>query len=198
MPPGPQILTNNLGVQVTILPRQPGETDYAYRNRRNLTLTGETLYQRRIRQGRARGLTTTQARGQTASAAQRRREQTVQRTGLTPWQLWWGAQASWLIDNGFTPDTTGWSWNKLIRIVPRLRWLNERASPGAEIKPEYILEASQDEAMGVLDKEWSWERINERYIDTVEFVQYNNKAPGNFHWFQDRIPELPVAWWYYH
>jgi hypothetical protein len=198
VPPSPQTLTNYLGEQVTILPRQTGETQYAYRNRRTVALTGETLYQRRIRQGRARGLTTTEARGQTAGSAARRRERSLAQTGLTPWQRWWGAQASWLLDNGFTPAATGWSWNKLIRIAPRLRWLNERAAPGAQIKPEYLLEATQNENMGVLEKEWAWERINERYIDTVEFVQYNNRAPGNFHWFQDRIPELPVQWWYYH
>lgn len=198
MPPGPQILTNWQGVQVTILPRQTGETDYAYRNRRNVALTGETLYQRRIRQGRARGLTTTEARGQKPGNAARLRQQSIARYGVTPWQRWWGAQAAWLMDNGFTPPTTGWSWNKLIRIAPRLRWMNERAAPGAQIKPEYLYEANQDEQMGVLPPEWSWERLNERYIDTVEFVQFNNKGPGNWHWFQDRIPELPVAWWYYH
>lgn len=181
----------------SILPRQPGETDYAYRKRRSLALTGETPYQRRIRQARARGLSTSEARGHRENESERRRQRTIQQTGFTPWELWRNNQLQWLNDNGFNPVTTGWSWNRLIRIAPRLRYLNERASPGGQITPEMMIEAMDfEQTYGYTD--WSWERLNERYEDTVEFVDKNNRAPGNFHWFQDREPELPAAWWYYH
>lgn len=202
MPPGPprapQILTNYLGESVTILPRQPGETAYAYRNRRSITLTGETLYQRRITKGRARGLTTTEARGQQPGEYARRAEYTQRVYGQTPWQIWRDRQLAWLVNNGFTPETTGWSWNKLLRIAPRLRYLNEHASPQGQILPEMIQEANSDEQMGVLPSDWTWERINEKYIDTVEYLEYNNREPGRIHWFMDRIPEMPVQWWFYH
>lgn len=198
LPQQPQILTNWLGEPVTILPRQPGETTYAYRNRRNISLTGESLYQRRIRQGQARGLSTQAARGQAPGEAARRRQQTIQRTGLTPWQLWSQNQVSWLTANGFTPETTGWSWNRLIRIAPRLRWINEHSTAGGAVTPDMILDATTFERTSALPSEWTWERINVKFIDMQEYLQYHNREPGRFHWFQDRIPELPVQWWYYH
>jgi hypothetical protein len=201
MPPGPprapQVLVNYLGEPVTILPRQPGETTYAYRNRRSVTLTGETLYQRRIRTGQSRGLTVTESRGQRPGEYARRARYTQQRYGQTPWQLWRDSQIAWLVSNGFTPQSTGWSWNKLIRIAPRLRFLNEHAAPSGQILPEMIQEANSDEQMGVLPSDWTWERLNEKYIDTVEYLEYNNTTPVRIHWFQDRIPEMPVQWWYY-
>jgi hypothetical protein len=191
MPPGPPNAPQ-------ILPRQPGETAYAYRNRRSVALTGESLYERRIRQGRARGLSTQEARGQRAGEAQRRRTRQIQQTGQTPWEFWRDNQLIWLVDNDFTPETTGWSWNRLIRVAPRLRFLNDRASAGGQITPDMIAEAVSFERTYALPSDWSYERLNERYIDTVEYLEYNNKVPGNFHWFHDREPNLPAAWWYYH
>ena len=181
-----------------ILLRQPGETLYGYRNRRSVTLTGETLYQRRIRQARARGLTTTEARGHRPGEAERRRRITIADYGLTPWQLWRRNQVQWLIENGYTPESTGWSWNKLIRFAPRLRWLVNNTAPGAQILPSMLLEAKQFEAASNLPSGWSEEALNEKYFSTFEYVQQNDNRRGRWHWFQDRIPEMPVQWWYYH
>lgn len=185
-----------------ILPRQPGETEYAYRKRRTIELTGETPYQRRKRLGQARGLSTGEARGHKTRGGQteyqRRRAQTLRQYGKTPWEIWRDQRLVWLNDNGFTPETTGWSWNRLIQISPRLQWLNDRSAPSGQITPGMMLEASDDEQMGVLDKDWSWYRINEKYQDTLDYVEMNNNQAGRVHWFNDRIPEMSAAWWYYH
>jgi len=186
----------------TIIPRQPGETVYAYRNRRSLALTGETLYQRRIRKGQAGGLTRAEARGHRTVGGvteyQRRRAQTLNTYGKTPWELWRDYQVYWLNQNGFTPQTTGWSWSKLIQAAPWLRYLNEHASPGGQMEPGMLLEATDMEATGVLESEWGFARLQQRYEDTREYVELRNKTSGNWHWFHDRIPELPAQWWYYH
>jgi hypothetical protein len=181
-----------------ILPRQPGETAYAYRKRRTVALTGETPYQRRIRNAQARGLSTTEARGHKAGESATRRERTLARTGLTPWQLWSYDQIAWLMDNGFTPETTGWSWNQLIRIAPRLRYMNNHASPGAQVTPDMIAEALTFERTSNLPSEWTWERVNEKYLDIYEFYERGDVQPARMHYFQDRIPQMDVAWWYYH
>lgn len=185
-----------------ILPRQPGETEYAYRKRRTIELTGETPYQRRKRLGRAGGLSTAEARGHRTRGGvteyQRRRAQTLRQYGKTPWELWRDQRIQWLTDNDFTPETTGWSWNRLIQISPRLQWLNDRAAPSGQITPGMMLEARDYEQQGVLESDWSWYRINEKYEDTLDYVEYNSSQAGREHWFYDRIPELSAAWWYYH
>jgi hypothetical protein len=191
MPPSPRNPTPQ------ILPRQPGETDYAYRKRRSIALTGETPYQRRIRAARARGLTTQEARGHRANEAQIRRERTIAQTGLTPWQFWKDNQVTWLTNNGFTPQSTGWSWNRLVRIAPRLRYMNDVSSPGAQITPEMMAGAIDQEDAGLLPSEWTWERMNEKYEAIYEFHEHNNPQPGRTYWFRDRDPEMEVAWWYY-
>jgi hypothetical protein len=193
MPPGPPVAPQ-------ILPRQPGETDYAYRKRRSVALTGETPYQRRIRLGRARGISTTEARGQRPGESVRRRERVFAQTGFTPSQLYRQSNTQWLIDNGFTPETTGWSWSRLIRIAPRLRYMNNQASPGAQITPFMLADAIDLEDAGEIQREWTWERINEKYNDVYELREHGNKQPGRFHYFRDVDMQsyMPVAWWYYH
>lgn len=194
MPPGPPSVPQ-------ILPRQPGETDYAYRKRRSIALTGETPYQRRIRLGRARGLSTTAARGQRPQESVRRRERVFAATGFTPSQLYRQSNIDWLNDNGFTPETTGgMSWTTLIKLAPRIRYINNLASPGAQLTPYMIGDAKDLEDAGELDYGWTEERINERYNDVYELREYGNKQPGRFHYFRDVAMQdyMPVAWWFYH
>lgn len=185
-----------------ILPRQPDESDYQYRKRRMIELTGETPYQRRKRLGQARGLSTAEARGHKARGGlteyQRRRQQTLRQYGKTPWELWRDQRIVWLQDNGFTPETTGWSWNRLIQISPKLQWMNERTSPAGQITPGMMLEARDYEIQGVLEADWSWYRLQEKYEDTLDYVEYGDRNGGRYHWFNDRIPELSAAWWFYH
>lgn len=185
-----------------ILPRQPGETDYAYRKRRSVALTGETPYQRRKRLGQARGLTTAEARGHKTvngvTEYQRRRQRTLQQTSQTPWQIWQNNQIQWLQANGFDPNSTGWSWPKLVRAAPWLRYLNEHASPAGRMYPEMLFNATLMEQSGEFESEWGYNRLYERYISTREYLEQNDKRSGNWYWFNDRIPDMPVQWWYYH
>lgn len=185
-----------------ILPRQPGESEYQYRKRRMIELTGETPYQRRKRLGQARGLSTSEARGHAPRGGQteyqRRRAQTLRQYGKTPWELWRDQRISWLTSEGYTPQTTGWSWNRLIQISPKLQYLNDRASPGGQITPDMMMQATDMEQTGALEKDWSWYRLNEKYTDTYDYLEMHNNTDGRAHWFLDRIPELPAAWWYYH
>lgn len=190
MPPGPPQTPQ-------ILTREPGESEYAYRKRRSITLTGETPYQRRIRLGRARGLSTTEARGQRPGEAARRRQRTVQQTGFTPWQIWKNKQIQWLIDNGFTPETTGWSWNRLIKAAPRIRYMNEKVSAFNQITPELIANGQEFEAEYQVPSGWTWRRFNEHYDDIQEYYEHNNPTNARLHYFRDRIPDMPVQWWYY-
>jgi hypothetical protein len=139
-----------------------------------------------------------EARGQRANESQIRRQRTIQQTGFTPWQLWKNNQVSWLMANGFTPQSTGWSWNRLIKVAPRLRYMNNLASPGAQITPDLIAEAMSFERTQAIPSEWTWERINEKYTDIYEYREHNNRDPGRMHYFQDRISEMPVQWWFYH
>lgn len=185
-----------------ILPRQPGESAYAYRNRRSVSLTGETLYQRRKRQGQARGLTTAEARGHKTvngvTEYQRRRQRVLQQTGQTPWQIWQNRQLLWLQQNGFTPQETGWSWAKLVRAAPWLRYLNEHASPGGQMSPDMLMEATVLESEGAFESEWGYNHLYQRYVSTKEYLEQDSKRSGNWYWFHDRIPDMPQQWWYYH
>lgn len=190
MPPGPARTPQ-------ILTREPGESDYAYRKRRSVALTGETPYQRRIRLGRARGLTTTESRGQRPGEAQRRRERTVRQTGFTPWQIWQQNQTQWLTANGFSPETTGWSWNRLIRAAPKIRYMNDKVSTFNQITPELLANGIEFERANVVESNWSWERLNEHYADIYEYYEHNDGTNARLHYFVDRIPEMPVQWWYY-
>jgi hypothetical protein len=190
MPPGPARAPQ-------VITREPGESDYSYRKRRSVLLTGETPYERRIRLGRARGLTTTEARGQKAGESRRRRERTLRQTGFTPWQLWKGNQVAWLQANGFAPETTGWSWNRLIRAAPKIRYMNEKVSVYNQITPELLADGIEFEDENFVESNWSWKRLNEHYQDIYEYYEHNNPANARLHYFRDRIPEMPVQWWYY-
>lgn len=189
------------GTQQQILPRQPGESRYAYRKRRQLALTGETPYQHRVRLARARGLSLSEARGHkdeaNQTAYQKRRASTQRRYGLTPYQYWWYNQYAWLLDNGFTPESTGRSWNWLVRTAPSLRYLNSTTT--APITPDMLAESLAFERTGVLVPGWTDGRIREKVEDVRELVEEGSKDSARLHYFRDRItsPDL-AAWWYYH
>lgn len=185
-----------------ILPRQPGESQYSYRNRRSIALTGETLYQRRQRLGAQSGLSTREAAGHPSVGGQteyqRRRARTLEKYGLTPSQLRNQQIDQWLAMNGYSPATTGFSQTQLRRMQPRLRWMNEHSSPGGEITPQLLFEAKQMEFSGDLDNDWTFDRIMKRYDAMREFKEMNSKSLGNFYWFRERIPDMDKVWWYYH
>lgn len=186
-----------------ILPRQEGESAYAYRKRRSIALTGETPYQRRIRLGQARGISSREAAGHRLIGGQteyqRRAQRTQERYGLSPWEFWRNNQITWLQDNGFTPEATGWSWNRLIRAAPKIRKMNGYTSRFNQITPELIYNGRAQEDQGDIPHDWTWERFNERYNDIVEYYEQNNIQPARQHAFylRDRMPEVEVQWWFY-
>lgn len=185
-----------------IIPRQAGESDYAYRKRRSIALTGETPYQRRKRLGAQRGLSVSEARGHAPirgeSEYQRRRRITLQQTGLTPSQLRYQQMDAWLAYNGFSPATTGFSQTKLRTMYAALRWMNESSGPGGQITPALLYEASQMEFSGDVERDWTVDRVLKRYAAMREFKEMNDKSLGNFYWFRERIPDIDTVWWYYH
>lgn len=196
-----------------IPPRQPGETRYAYANRRSRALTGQTLYQRRIARAQAAGLNRQQARGHGAPVAgspilgaigeteyQRRNRLSVERTGLTLYQRRIMAIDAWLIAEGYTPATTGMSWTSLRGIQPRLKWINNNTSPNGGITPGMIEEMTDYERLGMIPRGWVADRINKRFEAMYEFKQ-GNPATGRFWWFNDGaygLPQSQAQWWYYH
>ena len=203
--PGPPNVPN-------ILRRQPGESAYSYRQRRSLATTGETLYQRRQRLGQARGMSGREAAGHRVAPGtteyQIRRERTIQRYGLTPEQLRRANREripvgpdffyTWNQEHGFTPYTTGWTQGQLNRAEPWLQYIWEHSSPQGKITPEMILEARDLEATGALDPEWAYERVYQKYLSLRDYIEARSNAHGRWFWLNDRIPELPAAWWYYH
>ena len=196
MPPAPPGMPQ-------ILPRQPGESAYSYRNRRSIALTGQTLYERRKASGLSRGLTTSEARGHAPAPNgqteyQRRRARTMERYGLTPSQLRYQQLDTWLAINGFSPATTGFSQTQLRQLAPRLKWMNENSAPGGEIYPALLYEARQMEFEDDVEPEWTYNRIMQRYDAMYEFKVMHNRELGNFFWFRERIPDMSTVWWYYH
>lgn len=194
-----------------IPPRQPGETRYAYSNRRSVALTGQTLYQRRVARAQAAGLTRQQARGHGRpsqpgllslgeSEYQRRNRLSVERTGYTLYQRRMMAIDTWLVENNYTPDTTGRSWTSLRQLQPRLAWINANSSPQGGITPGMLEEMTDYEKLGMIEPGWVPDRINKRYEAMYEFRQ-GNPGTGRFWWFNDGVYGLPqhiAQWWYYH
>lgn len=203
MPPGPpRTYTDYRGQQIIIPPRAPGETAYTYRNRRSLALYGQTEYQRRVARGRSRGVSVATARGHRTVGGrteyQRRRAQTLRQYGQTPYEIWRDRQLQWLNDNGYNPQATGWSWNRLTRVAPKLRWINENTSPNGQLTPDIIREANDMSATGALEPDFAWDHIGMRYQAMYDYKMRNDKTYGNWYWFQDREPEIVANWWYYH
>lgn len=200
MPPSPQ----------PIPPRQPGESAYAYRKRRSIAQTGETPYERRIRLGRGRGLSMQEARGKTTprglSEYQRRAQQSQAQYGLSPYQLWRQNTIADMTAEGYTPQTTNMSWNRLLKIWPKMKWMNHRSSPGgAELDPpggriteDMLLQATLFEQQGFLDRGWIETRIEDRYYAMFEFVERDDPMPGRQFFYYERQSYMPVSWWYYH
>lgn len=195
-----------LGENLIIPPRQPGETPYAYRNRRSLALTGETLYERRQRLGRERGLGARAAAGHAREQEERRARaiRVQQQTGVSPGQLAWAYARNWLISNGFTPETTGASWTYLHQMEPSLRGTYARArSDTGKITPEMVHEAIQLEQTEDLEPGWALARIRAKLYAMIEYQDNRNRQPGHDDWDEflqvhPFLPQLAIQWWYYH
>lgn len=195
-----------------ILPRQPDESLYSYRNRRSIALTGETLYQRRQRLGRERGVSGRAAAGHRAVGGrteyQIRYERTIARYGLSPTQLYYLRTDEELAANGYTPETTGLSQTNLRRLWPRLRWINENSSFGAQLTPEHFMEIRQLVLSGEVDKDFAYNHVNSRYDSMWEFKKAGNPMMGRFYWFAEADERnylnggdirTPITnWWFYH
>lgn len=185
-----------------IPPRQPGESAYQFRQRKSIAETGETLYQRRQRLGRARGLTSREAAGHPNVAGlteyQRRRQRTIREYGISPWQLWRMNAIAEMTQKGFTPDNTGWSWYALLRVWPKIKQMNEWSAPQAQIEPDMLAQAKEWEGQGILDSEWSEDHINLKYQAMYDYHVYGDKDFGHWYWYNDRIEAMSANWWYYH
>jgi len=120
-------------------------------------------------------------------------------TGYTPWEIWRERQETWLQDNGYTPESTGLSWNRLRTAAPWLRWIQENTHEGGWLKPEVIREAMDiANTTQAYDANYVMDMIRSRYVNTREYVEKGNKDPGRYTWFMDRDDVLPDVWWYYH
>lgn len=195
-----------------ILPRQPGESVYSYRNRRSIALTGETLYQRRQRTGRERGLSGRAAAGHRAVGGrteyQIRYQRTMARYGLSPTQLYYLKVDQDLADNGYTPETTGLSQSKLRRLWPRLRWINDNTTGGGQITPEHFADISALVADGEVDRNFAYDHVNWRYEGMYEFKVLKNNMAGRYYWFSEGdlrgyltggdMTSPYAVWWFYH
>lgn len=188
-----------------ILPRQPGETTYQYRQRRSLSKYGQTPYQRRIYLAQQRGIGISAARGHGIvggeTESQRRNRINQQRYGATTSQLRWAYDHNWLVAYNYTPTLTGMSWTQLHRLAARLRYMYE--PPGYRVSPQMIYEAMQLERDGELEPGWAFERLWAKYDDTIAYREFRDKVPGNADWSEYQqvhvyIPQLAIQWWYYH
>jgi len=186
--------------------RQPGESDYSYRNRKSLAQYGQTLYERRKARGTARGLTVQEAGGHRNANGktpyQQRRERSMERYGLTPSQLYRQNITAELEEAGFTPASTGWSWSRLIRAWPKIRQINEWSSQGGKLTPDMLSHASGLEQSGVLPRNWSWYMVQQKYADMLDYIEAGYvRGPdrtGYVHWHAKDASFVPVEWWYYH
>lgn len=188
-----------------IPPRGPRESATQYRTRFTLARYGQTPYERRIWLGQQRGLTVTQARGRHAPAgmteSEYRRRQSVEATGVPYYVTYRADLRAWLIDNGYTPQSTGMTWTQLDRSAARLRWMNANSSPGSHITPAMIAHARSLEIDGTLEPGWAYERIRSKYIAMYAYKRDRDSSLGRADWDEylterDSI-DLPPEWWYY-
>lgn len=163
--------------------------------------TRSKSYARRMQGAFARGLTQSEARGHRAvggeTETQRRRRQTRERTGLTPWESFGiGFQQRY----GFSYTY----WRKLRRRY--VDEINRRASPGAAIKPSHITDVINLFNMGWFDSQRpelrSWEawvevHLGERLWSTILFQDERERAYGQFN-FVRRNSVPPIEYYYYH
>jgi hypothetical protein len=187
-------------------PRQPGETAYAYRNRLSIARYGKTTYQRRVENAMDRGLSRTEARGHGPSTSalteyQKRRQRTEQQygPGVTPYDVWRAYTINDLISAGYTPETTGLSWNQLLTIKSKLWQINEWASDDVGLSPELLLDGVESEQEGYVEPGWTFENIQERYAAMYEYKVLGSKDYGRARFFRGtQTYVVPIQWWYYH
>jgi len=140
-----------------LMPRQPGETQYAYRNRRSLEIYGVSLYQRRIASAEARGMSRTSARGHVANEGQVRQNRfaAAHPTESRPYYVVYRSDLRvWLDDHGYTPENTGMTQTDLMRLGPRIRWMVENSHPASHITPDMIQGAVNLEHDGDIPPGW--------------------------------------------
>jgi hypothetical protein len=208
MPPrSPRIQPVNPDEPGHIAPRLPGESAYQYRYRRSLGLYGQTPYQRRIFLAQRRGQTTSQARGHGRQAgeteSQRRNRISLEDFGLTVSQRRRSELRGWLVEHGYTPETTGMTWTQLLRVAARLRWMYDATGPAGRVTPAMIAEATALERNNTLQKGWAFERLWRKYDDMQQYREFRDRQPGRESWSEyqavhDFVPTLAVQWWYYH
>lgn len=189
-------------------PRMPGESAYRYRVRRSLELYGMTPYQRRVELGQARGLSRAAARGHAREGEQTARgglQPPIQPpvTGAVPTTSGWWINRAWLLEYGYTPDSTGLTWTQLHNITPRLRWMIGHSAPSQVITPSMIAEARALEIQGILAPGWAYERIRQKYVDMTRWRAGRDNTTGIQSWYEglsvrEQVPELPIEWWTYH
>jgi hypothetical protein len=117
---------------------------------------------------------------------------------MSRWAYYQGQRQAWLTSNGFTPQTTGWSWNQLTRAEPWLRYIWEHSSPNGKITPDMIAEAMDLERTGVLPRGYTYDRLHTKYYDLRQYIEKDNKEPGYNSWYLRDVEGLPDVWWYYH
>jgi hypothetical protein len=194
-----------------ILPRQPGETRYIYEYRRSVALYGKTPYQMRKERAQARGKTVSEARGHGIlggeTESQRRNRVSREETGMSVSQLYRANALGWLEEHGYTPDTTQMSWTQLIRLEPRLRYLREYGHIENGItswpEPDEIHLAVDLENEHSLERGWAFERIWQKYDDTIAYRQFRDVQPGRasrseYMSIRVYVPQLAPSWWWYH
>lgn len=191
-------------------PRQPGESAYAYKNRVSIARYGKTLYERRMESGAARGLTPKQASGKERVTGEAgasplspltRRERTIAKYGKTPYQLWRSNTIEEMVQEGYTPETTGLSWNQLIQVWPKIRQMNDWASRDDQLTPYMLFDAQQLQREGALEPGWTIANINDRYAAMAEYKNTGGSPFGRARYFRgtsDYLGTVPIAWWWYH
>lgn len=191
-----------------IPPRQPGETAYAYRYRRSVTLFGQTPYERRIFLAQRRGQNLSEARGHGRQAgrteSQIRAERFRERIGFDISESAYRAAyaENWLRSHGYTPEITGMSWTQLLRLEPRLRYMYNATGPGGRVTPAMIAEATRLEATNQLERGWAFERLWRKYEDMLAYREFRDRRPGAESWAEyqavhDFVPSLAIQWWFY-
>jgi hypothetical protein len=163
--------------------------------------TRSRSYALRMQRAYSRGLTQSEARGHRAvggeTETQRRRRQTRERTGMTPWESFGiGFQQRY----GFSYRY----WRRLRRLY--VDEINRRASPGAKILPSHVSDIIQLYDMGWTDpmrpelrtwEAWVEVHLGERLWSTILYQDEGQSAYGNFN-FNSRNSVAPIEYWYYH
>lgn len=158
-------------------------------------------YTQRLQRGYRRGLSQSEARGHAATAAgtesQRRRQRTLERTGMTPTEAF---------GIGFR-QRYGFSysyWRRLRRLY--INEINKRSSPSGQIKPSHISDVIQMFRLVGGDmyrpelrtwEAWTEVHLGERMWALILYQEEGDTAYGAFN-FSRRNNLYPIVFYYYH